>query len=320
MERSVTRLALTLSAAFSLATAVAQAQEPVPFSGLDRSDRATEGEDPPSATEPAYFNGIGTPRRSWELQADAAFSTSRVATGRLELGHAFTLDLLSIVVRVDVATDTNTLDGVYAIHGPIPSLGLRARTRDANEWIEVGLRLLPTWKGPNDTDPSALNLSLGASLASGSADDARWLSFSRVGWQLYGAIQARTSNLLPPSLGTLFLGSLYGGDISLSPLEVRSWLGPQNGLIGNAFVELFVGFPCLGAWRAQMQAGVHADASLSSIWPGSDLFPYEANVFVGWSPVPWFAARAFGGLAGAVGSNAIPGSNPYGIRLIAYFQ
>jgi len=315
----VTRLMLALSFVLSFASAVAHAQEAVPFSGLNKTDRPQELPDPTSATDPGYFNGLGTPGRSWEIQGDAAFSTSRIATGRLELGHAFTFDLLSIVFRVDVAADSNVLDGAYAIHGPIPSLGLRTRTRDANEWIEVGLRLIPNWSGPTDTDPSALNLSLGASLASGAADDARWLAFSQIGCQLYGAIQARTSNLLPSPLGALLLGATYGGNISLSPLEVQSWLGPQKGLIGNAFVEVFASVPKLGHTSLNLQLGAHGDTSLSSIWPGSDLFPYEANIFIGWSPLTSFTARAFGGVAGAVGANSIPVSNPYGIRLIAYF-
>ena len=82
--------------------------------------------EPASATDPGFFNGLGTQDRGWELQSDATFSTSRVFTQRFEIGHAFSFNrLFAIVARVDFGADTDTNSGFYAIHGPLLSLGVR---------------------------------------------------------------------------------------------------------------------------------------------------------------------------------------------------
>ena len=119
------------------------------------------------------------------------------------------------------------------------------------------------------------------------------------------------------SCNTFALGTVYGGEVSLPPLQVQSWLGPQTGFIGNAFAEVFLDAPRLGGSPVRLQVGVHGEVSLSSIWPGSDIFPIEGNAFLGWSPTPWLSARIFTGIARAV-VGPVPVSNPYGLRVIGY--
>jgi hypothetical protein len=319
MERPVTRIALLVGAALVFDAGSARAQA-APMSALTEHDAVPDerADEPPSAVDPGYFNGLGTRGHGWEVQSDTTFSTSRTATQRFALGHAFPFNrLFAVVARVDTGADSDTTSGLYAIHGPLVSIGIRDRSKDANHSIEIGVRLIPSWNGPNDTDPAALGLSLGASLSSANADDARWLSFATFGWQVYGVIQNRTNALFIGSWGTLVFGTTYGGEVSLAPLEVRTWLGPQEGVIGNAFWELFADAPRLGGSDANIQIGVHGEASLSSIWPADTPLPLGGNAFVGWSPKNWFAARVFAGIAGsAVGGSAV--SNPYGVRLVFY--
>ncbi len=190
---------------------------------------------------------------------------------------------------------------------------MRDRSASDQYWIEFGFRVIPNWKSPNDDDPRMLSLALAASLSSGTADDARWLDFSDFGFQLYGMIQSRTEPWVT-RCSTLLLGAVYGGEASLWPLSVRSWLGPQTGVIGNAFLEVFVDAPVLFHTATNLQIGAHGEASLSSIWPGNDPFPVLGNVFLGWSPAKWLSARVFGGIAGSP-NGTVATNYPYGVRL-----
>ncbi len=280
----------------------------------EASERPTQAEIE-SATDPAYFNGIGTPNRTWELQTDTTFSTSRVATQRFEVAAMVlkVTDLAGFVARTDFGAEDNTTAGFYTVQGPLFSLGFRVRSLSADHWFEGGFRLIPPWSGPNETDPAALQLALNATLASGQADDARWLSFASLGYQLYIAIQSRVEFQFGEA-AQLFFGFHYGGRTSLTPLTVQSWLGPQRGIVGNAFADAFLGIVKLANCKTSLELGVHGEASLSSVWPGDATFPVAGEFFLGWSPRAWISARVFFGFADALQGNGVSLSNPYGVR------
>jgi len=268
------------------------------------------------ASAPGYFGGLGTPCRMWEARMDTSFDTNRVLTERVELARALTLrDYLALVARVSFGAADSTRDSFYVIQGPIFSLGLRTQWPSAKRWFEFGVRVVPNWSGPNDTDPRAQTLALGAVLSSGIADDAAWLPFTDVGWQLYGMFYVRTS-AMSGRAGSYYLGALYGGKASVAPMSVASWLGTQHAFIGNLFVDAFLGAPVMGGEQTNLQFGVHAEVSLSSIWPGNELFPILANGYVAWSPKAWVAMRFFGGPALTLG--ALQTSTQYGARLEFY--
>lgn len=249
--------------------------------------------------EPGYFNGIGSYKRTWGAELDSSFDTNRVATARLELSRAFRVTPpVSIVARVNTALAAAVEVGDYLILGPNVSLGLKNQSRTGKSWLEFGLRLVPGWEGPQDNKPSSQVVALGATYSSGLADDARWLPFAETGLQLYGIIQNRTATFGPP--GTkLYVGALYGGQASLWPMKVRTWLGPQTGFIGNAYADVFLGLWRLSGVDLNLQVGGHGEVSLSTIWPADHPFPMLGGGFVAWSPEYWVQGRIFAGAAGS---------------------
>jgi len=250
-------------------------------------------------TAPGYFNGIGTPCHYWEGRSDTAFDTKRVFTQHFELARAFTWKrYLAVVARVGFGMESDTTESFYTLQGPLASIGLRARAPSSNYWVEFGLRVIPNWSGPNDTDPRALQLALAATLSSGIADDAAWLQLADFGVQIYGAFESRTRRWAGKYM-TSFLGAHWGGNASLAPMSVRSWLGPQTAFVGNVFAEGFLGLPVVAKTELNLEVGVHGEVSLSSIWPGNELFPVLGNVYLAWSPKTWVALRVFGGFAGS---------------------
>jgi len=111
------------------------------------------------------------------------------------------------------------------------------------------------------------------------------------------------------SAGPVSLGDSFGGQISLAPVQVRSWLGPQSGVIGNVFLEPFIGVP---GWN--VRAGARGELSLSSIWPGGEPLPLHGDLFLGWNPLPCFSLRLFGGIAGSPAPGNVL-THPFGLRL-----
>jgi len=322
----VKRRILPVGAALVLAARGAGGADPLsdkrgPLHLLADEDVAPPGEEPPSATAPGYFNGLGSQGRTWEMQSDTAFSTSRAATQRFEIGGLLHLTpLLGAVVRTDFGAEDDTPSGFYSVKGPLVSLGARYRSASANHWVEFGVRFIPGWSGPHDNDPAALRLALDATLESAQADDAKWLPFASPGYQVYLAIQSR-GEIDAGSAGQFLVGAHYGGRTSLSPLQVASWLGPQRGIVGNVFADLFFGVLRIHRSTINMQIGVHGEGSLSSVWPGDATFPALGDVFLGWSPASWVAARIFFGVAGVPGGSPqpeVPTSRPYGARVTFY--
>ena len=286
---------------------------PAPLSALEPAST----HEPPEAYLPGYFNDIGTTGRYWELASDSAFGTSRVFTQRFDLARALTLrGPLALVVRANFGADAAVDRGESALQGPIFALGLRDHSTSGSYTVEFGVRLIPSWSGPSDSVPAALQLALAATLTSGIADDARWLSFSDTGFQIYGTFESRTDTFDVRWL-RLWLGTRYGGEASLLPMKVRSWLGPQTGFIGNAFVEFALGLPRIADADTNVQIGAHAEVSLSSIWPSDDAFPFVANAFVGWSPVTWLSLRVFSGAALLPTAKVAP-ETQYGLRVAFY--
>lgn len=271
-----------------------------------------------TASDPGFFNGIGTPGRSWELRSDTAFSTTRVFTEVIAIGHVFVWGAngrFGLAAHIEAGGDEDTVTGLYSLRRPIVSLGFWTRSQDANYVVEAGIRVIPNTGVPDDSKPGALALAYDATLVSGIADDAQWLSFSDWGYQIYGRVQSRTAPF-DAFVGTFAVGEQFGGQISLAPLSVRTWLGPQQGVIGNAFVDAFLDLRTLFRSDLNLQLGAHAEVSLSSVWSGEDPLPLGVSGYVGWSPVPWVAARAnVLGWAGSVGTTASPGTNPYGVRV-----
>jgi hypothetical protein len=292
----------------------ARAQEPY-FHGLGERTPS----DPVCPAPVGYFNGLGAECHVWEVRDDIGFGNQRVLTDQLELASAIPVlpghRTVTLVIRTTVATDTRTTTGFYGIHGPIWSLGLRIRSPSDYHFFEAGLRLIPGWAGPNDADPRALQLAYDASMTSGIGDDARWLPLASTGLQVY--LWTRSRAKISAGNTELFLGTEYGGEVSLAPLQVQSWLGAQSGIVGNAIAEIQLGAPRIAGRIAGVELGGHADVSLSSIWPAADPLPMHLNAFLAVNPFDALTARIFYGVAGSPqGSWA----NPYGARLEYYFR
>ncbi len=313
--KSITHALALFSAASLFFSSRAHADIPAPFSAFDKP----LAHEPESARAPGYFNGIGTGGRMWEAQTSTSFDTNRVFTERIDLAVAvpikFISPLVTGVVRAGFGGNADTTTGFYGIQGPIFSFGIRDRSKDANFWVEFGVRLLPNYSSPNDTSPAAQQAALRSTFSSGIADDAAWLPLADFGTQIYASFQSRTSAWSPGNGTSVYFGATYGGRASLAPLDVKTWLGPQTGFIGNVYLDVFFGIPVLWNKAANTQVGVHGELSLSSIWPGSDPFPIVGNAFVGWSPKSWFEMRVFAGFSGSANN---PNDNQYGARL-AFF-
>lgn len=245
---------------------------------------------------PEYLNGIGAPGRCWELTSDTAYSAYRVLTERIELGRALKIRrYLSVVVRARIGVDGSFASGAVAYQALVPSLGLRHQPHLDGYALEAGVRLLPAWGGPRGSNqPRMQVLALNATLTSGLGSDGTWLPLSTTGVQLYIDVLSRTKVLSTPPAALVF-GARYGGEFLVSTAMVRTWLGPQSAFIANAWFEGFTAFTRMGHLPMPVQVGVHADVSLSSIWPGDTLFPVVFGAFVGWSPQRWVALRGFVG-------------------------
>jgi hypothetical protein len=276
----------------------------------------------------AFLNGLGAKDRMWELSSDTGFGAARVFTERIEAARALQIpgSTIAITLRVGVGADAATNTGFYALQGPTASIGFKHQTEPGDFSFEAGFRILPGWSGPGDSEPAAQQLALGATLASGIADDARWLPLNSTGVQLYLEIQSRTRPH-PFKWATVLFGTRYGGAGSIMPIEIRSWLGPQREFVANVYAEVFfavadirvrnVSDASAKSYPIRAQVGVHVDASLSSIWPGNDPFPLVVNGFLGWSPAKWLAIRAFLGTSGSL-QGAVPFALQYGLRLQFY--
>jgi hypothetical protein len=284
-----------------------------------KSDPTAPLETLESEREPGYFNGLGTPGRSILVQSDTAFSSNNTLTQRFEIAGYIGMPnpRTGLVLRADFGAQVATESSFYSLQGPRFSIGGRLRSRSANEWIEAGVRIIPNWPGPHDGDPAAIQLALNSTLSSGVADDAQWLSFASWGYQIYAAAQSRGS-LVDDESWSLLLGAHYGGETSLAPLTVRTWLGSQQGIVANTFLEVFMDAPRLGGAPINLQVGGRADVSLSSIWPGNDVFPFIGSFFAAWSPESWFEARVFYGVAYLI-QGGLPTSYPFGARAALYF-
>jgi hypothetical protein len=247
-----------------------------------------------------YLDGIGTVGRCWELTTDTAFGYRKVLTHRFEIARALRIrQTLSAVIRTRLGMDASfARGGGYGIQGLAPSLGIRHQPRSGPFSIEFGLRLLIGWGGPDDSEPGAQALALDAVSTSGLGSDSSWLPFSTSGVQLYLDIQTRTRLFLLPGL-KFVVGLRYGAEASLSPMQVRTWLGSQSAYIANAYLEGFVGIPMIRSTHVNWQIGMHGDVSLSSVWPGATVFPTVVNLFASWSPATWAVFRAFVGTGGS---------------------
>ena len=318
-------LALLAPAAVVCAATSARAEGPdaIPFALFeqeghgDAKGRAGEAEARSlSAPDPGLFDALGAEGKNWELRTDETLSTRRVATERLDIGAYWRRTAqYGFVVRLSQGMAQDTGSGLNSINGPILSAGVRFSSMTGHEWIEFGVRLIPGWSSPHDTEPGALQLALDATRSSGQADDARWLPFDSTGLQAYFALTARLP-LGRGSAGTYLLGASYGGQTSLAPLTVKTWLGSEQGIIANAFLDLFLTVPRFANCVANVQLGAHSEVSLSSIWPGNDALPMAVNGYLGWSPTPWISARAFYGVSSLpLAKDTV---NPYGVRVAFY--
>lgn len=249
------------------------------------------------ARSPGYFNGIGVEGRTWELRSDTGLGAHRVLTQRFEIAGALSVPWWTrvyIVPRVAFGLWGSIKDDVWLAQGPLFSIGVRQRSPRGRYWAEAGVRVVPSYSGPYDTDPVAQRIAFDAAQTSGVADDATWLPMSAWGGQAYGAFQSRTGEW-HNSLFVALIGAEYGGRISLGPMSVRTWLGTQRAMIGSFYVEPFVTTRKILGNTVNLQLGLHVEASLSSIWPGERSLPVHVSGFLGWSPAQWFALRLSGG-------------------------
>ncbi|MFO0587451.1 MAG: hypothetical protein U0441_07925 [Polyangiaceae bacterium] len=247
---------------------------------------------------PGYFNGLGACNRTWEIRLDSSFDTNRVGTGRVEIAAAWRRNVgWAWIFRTSMGLAGAVNTGSVVLKGPIVSVGVRQQTKSGKVAFELGLRLIPGWNGPHEGDTEGQNLAFGATLSSGLADDARWLPFAETGVQLYTSLLTRTRDWVPVRGTQVYFGALYGGQGSLFPMKVRTWVGSQTGFIGNVFVDVFTGILKYVGRPANLQVGLHGEVSLSTIWPASRPLPLLGNVYVAWSPKDWISARVFGGVS-----------------------
>lgn len=326
MKRGLPAILVLACATGSLS---ARADEPaaVPLRGLP--DEPARDTDRPRPGDPVFAGGLGSPGRTWEIESDGTFSTTRVATGRMAVAgfYRFSNPLtapVGFVLRVDGALASDTTTNSYSINGPKIALGLRAVTPRSDAEIEFGGRLLMPWVDPDATNPKALRLALAATLSSGIADDAEWLAVEHTGFQIYLMVHER----LPIHFrdrGVMLLGVRYGGRSSLAPVAVPTWLGTEDGIVANVYLDAYLGFPrwnllFKGLRDLDLELGAHTEASLSSIWPGESTLPVAAEPYLLWSPRTWVSVRVFYGWALPAVSLTTGGgtSNPYGLRLTFY--
>jgi hypothetical protein len=316
-------MALLVSAAAVCAVTSARADgaDAIPFAAFSeegeaakaQAQAATNGQVP--APDPGLFDTLGADGKNWEIQTDATLSTRRVATERLDIGAYWRrTPLYGFVLRISQGMAQDAMSGIYSINGFIPSLGMRFQSMSGHEWIEFGLRVIPPWSSPHDTEPGALRLALDATRTSGQADDTRWLPFDSTGYQAYFALTARLP--LWDSPGAWLIGARYGGQTSLTPLTVKTWLGSEQGIVGNTFLDLFLTVPRFADCVANVQVGGHGEVSLSSVWSGNDALPLAANGYIAWSPKTWIQARTFYGLSYLpLAKDTV---NMYGVRVAFY--
>lgn len=266
-----------------------------------------------------YLNGIGSPGRCWEVTADVAFGYRLVFTSRAEIARAVKFEgkTLSLMLRVRAGLNADVTNSTYGIQGTLPSLGLRHQSSSGRFSLEMGLRVVPGFGGPNDAKPETQALALDSILSSLIASDAGWLPFSNTGVMFYADIHSRSGVTDWGRYVSTLVGMRYGGEVSIGNQEIRTWLGPQHGMIGNAYAELFVAVPTLLGEQMGFQFGFHADTSLSSIWPADQVLPLVVAGYFEWSPATWISLRAYGGTGGS--PEALEFFRPfYGLRLRFY--
>jgi hypothetical protein len=269
---------------------------------------------------PGLFNGIGNNCRYWQGISNTSLDTNRTFTQTFDLARALSmgdyLHYLRFVVRLRAGMNALLDDGFYFFDGPIFALGLRDKSFTGNHAFEVGVRVIPNWSGPHNSDAKTQQLALGSAISSSMADDALWLPLTNFAAQLYLEYDSRTH---PIHIwhGAIVVGLKWYAAGSLGPMQIASWLGPQSAFVGNVSFETYLGIPRIVDTDFNVQTGLHGEISLSSIWPESDLFPALFDWFVGWSPKTWFALRTFVG-GGAALTDLGHGTTHFGARLEFY--
>lgn len=267
----------------------------------------------------SYLNGIDAdPERGWELMTETAYGVRRVFTERIEIALAVPVPRMSLtfVTRIGAGFDANFDTADHAIQGLTLALGVRHISVRGHFVLEAGLRFIPPWYGPSDRQPSAQSLALAATLTGNAADDARWLPISTLGVQFYLEFQTRSRMWGNDAAGWWVMGARYGGQGSLAPVGVHTWLGSQPQFLADVFLEPFFAFAQIGSWITRLTVGGHVDLSLSSIWPAEVPFPLVLDLFVAWSPrnAHWLSLRVFGGWSGSLAKSELGGLQ-YGLRL-----
>ncbi len=301
----------------------------VPLGGCDkREGRRPDGapfdlfteKDEPEDARLYYLNGIGSPGRCWEITAEAAFGFRRVFTSRIEIARAFKFEgkTLSLMFRVRAGLNADVTNGTYGIQGTLPSFGLRHQSSSGRFSLELGVRAVPGFGGPNDGRPETQALALDSILSSLIASDAGWLPFSNTGVMFYADIHSRSGlTEWGENYVTTLIGTRYGGEVSIGNQEIRTWLGPQHAMVGNAYAELFLAVPTVLGSPVELQLGFHADTSLSSIWPADQVLPLVLAGYLEWSPSTFISIRGYVGTGGS--PEAIEFFRPfYGLRVRFY--
>ncbi|MBK7864204.1 MAG: hypothetical protein IPJ65_37530 [Archangiaceae bacterium] len=309
-----------MSGLLLLLAVVAAEPPPAPTQASSFDEKVLSDADQREAEMLGYLDGVGFLGRENEATVEVAYGSKQIATTRLELAHAFPISgkLLHVVARVGagMATDFHAL----GLHGFTAALGLRHITGKGHFFVEVGARFLGGWQGIHGDRPEAQTLALGATLTSGAADDARWLPLRSSGLQLYVDFLSRSKPMGYDHSGFFVAGFHYGGQATVVPPAVSTWLGSEPQFVGNVFIEAFLSFATRQGTPVRLTTGAHVDLSLSSIWPSNVPFPVVLDLFFEWHPawVSWLSLRAFGGLAvslGAFGDKIGQG----GLRLVATF-
>ncbi|MBL8953485.1 MAG: hypothetical protein JNK82_22105 [Myxococcaceae bacterium] len=263
-------------------TASFQPQVFGPYAPKSPTPEQQEGIDFAFITGPAAVHRL-------ELTTETTFGTRGAGTERLEVAFAWRLGntQLALIGRTGVGIALAN-ERWLQVQGYFASLGARMISTPGRFVLEAGLRVLPGFGTLTASNPNAQTLAFEATLSSMAADDTRWLSFENWGLQAYADLMARTQPV--GCLSTTF-GLRTGGQSSLMPVRVNTWLGVEDHFVANAFFELFV-----AASRLHGVLGARGDLSLSSLWPADQPLPAVVNLYVGWAPLHWLSIRLFGGV------------------------
>ncbi|UJR86420.1 hypothetical protein [Sandaracinus amylolyticus] len=275
--------------------------------GVGRTCVAT-GARPGSPVPAGYFAGLGDPARNISLELEGRVGVGPIGALRAQVRGALPITPL-VALSAGIAAGASFGPNADILRAPAIDVGVVMHS-PCGEWRgEASIAwMTPTAEGAT---PAQLDLSMRTALLMGPADDALW--FPRTGgggWRASAAFELRSD----PFAGDAALVVSGGLGIRLGQAWIATWLGNQEGLTGGLAAQLFLGSAAL-----QMRWGARADVSISSIWPGGDVFPISVDGVWGWEPIRELQIELFGGGSTIIQQvDSIRGGGRGGLRVIGF--